>query len=114
MARKQAEMLEKIRDFGELIVRLEAYRENIIHSSTWPVFGIVMSSGTLIIWVIYLMSAEKMLKEKDFIDFRKVLTLKGPRTVIFLTDRGYKKYQEELKKVNILLRTLTSIREISD
>ena len=114
MARKQAEMLEKIRDFGELIVRLEAYRENIIHSSTWPAFGIVMSSGTLIIWVIYLMSAEKMLKEKDFIDFRKVLTLKGPRTVIFLTDRGYKKYQEELKKVNILLRTLTSIREIFD
>nr|MDO8045739.1 transcriptional regulator [Candidatus Baldrarchaeota archaeon] len=56
----------------------------------------------------------KMLKEKGFIDFRKVLTLKGPRTVIFLTDRGYKKYQEELKKVNILLRTLTSIREISD
>jgi len=35
--------------------------------------------------------SEKMLKEKGFIEFRKVLTLKGPRTVIFLTDRGYKK-----------------------
>nr|MDO8045738.1 hypothetical protein [Candidatus Baldrarchaeota archaeon] len=61
MARKQVEMLEKIRDFGELIVRLEAYRENIIHSSTWPVFGIVMSSGTLIIWVMYLISMNNSL-----------------------------------------------------
>lgn len=56
----------------------------------------------------------KMLMEKGFINLRKVLTLKGPRTLISLTDKGYKKYKEELEKVNILLRVLASTREISD
>ena len=61
MVEEGKKLLEQIRDLGEFVVRLEAYRTNIVHSSTWPVYGLITCAGVLIIWAAFLLTNNPIL-----------------------------------------------------
>jgi DNA-binding MarR family transcriptional regulator len=46
----------------------------------------------------------KRLESKGYVERRKRITSKGVRTVVKITERGYEKYREEVKKLNELLK----------
>ncbi|RLI80042.1 hypothetical protein DRP07_09545 [Archaeoglobales archaeon] len=52
----------------------------------------------------------KRLEDKGYVERKKVITTKGPRTVVKITEKGYTKYLEEVRKLKEIIR-LTESRE---
>jgi len=52
----------------------------------------------------------KRLEHKGYIERKKVITTKGPRTVVKITEKGYTKYIEEAEKLREIIR-LSNLKE---
>ncbi len=50
----------------------------------------------------------KRLEDKNFIKRKKVITSRGLRTMVEITEKGYITYQEEVKKLSYVLESLKS------
>ena len=48
----------------------------------------------------------KRLEEKGYVERKKVITTRGIRTVVRITDKGYSRYIEEVEKLRGLLSKL--------
>ncbi|RLI84917.1 MAG: hypothetical protein DRP01_07355 [Archaeoglobales archaeon] len=48
----------------------------------------------------------KRLESKGYIERRKVITIKGVRTVVRITELGYCKYREEVEKIRNVLKDI--------
>lgn len=46
----------------------------------------------------------KRLEECGYIERKKVITPKGPRTIVKITEKGYTKYLEEVEKLKRIIR----------
>jgi len=46
------------------------------------------------------------LEKKGYIERRKSITSKGIRTIVRITERGYKKYEEEVEKLKEILEKI--------
>ncbi len=50
----------------------------------------------------------RRLRDRGFVELRKVLTLKGPRTVAVLTEKGLEEYERLVESLRKLLSSLSS------
>ena len=48
----------------------------------------------------------RRLQEKGYVEIKKVLTLRGPRTLVKLTEKGVKEYRELVRRLRALLETI--------
>ena len=50
----------------------------------------------------------RRLRDRGFVELKKVLTLRGPRTVVKLTERGVEEYERLVEALRRLLSSLSS------
>ncbi len=55
----------------------------------------------------------KRLEEGGYVERKKVITPKGPRTIVKITEKGYTKYLEEVRKLKEIIR-LTEAEEAGE